>query len=192
MGHAIEYFTVQDEKLIMRRASEFAANNVDRQENPSGTYHGNMQILHNVPICASYEDAVNKLKAMAKGTFYQDFAVRYYDVDSVKPTKEMEKMAIKIQELRQKKQKYIESHSVKMHSSKQVGCAKCGSKVTISFLRSENCPVCSNDLRAEYILERISKYDKDINDLSNKKKEMAKKLMNKAPVKWCFKVEVHS
>ena len=50
MGHAIDYIEVDKRSDIWKAAEKFASRNVDREENPSGSYHGNLHI-HDKPIC---------------------------------------------------------------------------------------------------------------------------------------------
>lgn len=75
MGHAVDYITVAKRSDISKAADNFAARNVDRQENPSGFYHGNLTI-HDKPICENYNEAVRMIEQWDAG-FYSDHAVQY-------------------------------------------------------------------------------------------------------------------
>ena len=191
MGHAIDFLTVDKRGDIMAEACSYAFENVDRGENPSGSYHGDMTILDSAPICKDYEDAVSFLEKKARGTFYQDFAVRYYDTDRVKKTKKTENLEKRLSEMREKHLAYNDAHSVKMLSAALIGCKNCSSKIAKPFLRGNSCPVCGKDLRAGYILERLDKFVKDEAELNKAIRLEKQKAAAKAPVRWCFKVEVH-
>lgn len=86
---------------------------------------------------------------------------------------------------------YEDKHSVKNKKAEFVSCPECLSKIRRCRLRSERCPMCGKDLRADYILERIKKYDQDLNELSDKYNEIVKNRKEKCPIRWAFKVEVH-
>ncbi len=192
MGHAFSYLVADKRSEIIPEAENYAFRNVNREENPSGSYHGNMTICDSHPICKDYEDAVQTIRKMAEDTYYHDFAVRFYDTDKVKMSKKAESLKKRLDELRGKYYEYEQVHSIAKHQSAQIGCKNCGSKLTISYLKNERCPVCGKDLRAEYILERLNKYREDEKELSNQIRKEAHKAASKAPVRWCFKVEVHT
>ena len=188
MGHAIDYITVNNKSDIMSVAESYARHNTDREENPSGSYHGNMTI-HNY-VCESREDAEDFIDRHDTG-FYSDHAVQFKDKSVLKPTKQMETLSAKVDKMIAERRKYYEEHAVKTRKSEFVGCKKCGSKISVKHLRGDRCPVCGNDLRAEYIIERIKKYDKDITALEKQYVELHKKQQGKCPVRWLVKVEVH-
>jgi hypothetical protein len=47
------------------------------------------------------------------------------------------------------------------------------------------------ELRPDYVVERIKKYDEDYNELCKKYRNIAEKRKESCPIRWCFKVEVH-
>ena len=192
MSHTISYLVANKKEDILSGCREFAYCHVDRMENPSGSYHGNMKICEKIPICKDYDDAVETLEKMAEGTFYQDFAVRFYDTSMAKKTKKAENLEKKYHEMTEKEAAYADNHSVRKHSSSQIGCRNCGSKITISYLKQEKCPVCGKDLRADYILERLNKFKADKKILAQEIQKEKQKQADKLPVRWCYKVEVHS
>ena len=192
MGHAISFGVAGKKSDILSQCKEYAFNNVDRGENRYGDYHGNVTICESHPICKDYEDAVETIRRMARDTFYHDFAVRFYDTDSVTTSKKIQTQEARYKDSCAKAQAYENAHSVKNHKSSQIGCKKCGSKITISYLKREICPVCGSDLRAEYILEKLSTYAKEQKEIQAKIREEKQKAASKAPVKWCYKVEVHT
>lgn len=150
-----------------------------------------MTILKNHPICKDFEEAVEVCDKYSAGGFYSDYAVRFYDTDAVKESKKVENLKARISELRIKQSEYGNTHSVKLQKAAKIGCKKCGSSIAKNYLKSERCPVCGNDLRAEYILERLRKFDADINKIEKDIRVEKQKQASKAPVKWCVKVSVH-
>ena len=192
MGHAIQFYSCSKRSEIMDIANDFAFYNTDRGENPTGHYHGNMTIHDNI-ICDSYDAACNKIRELDRG-FYDDHAVQYYDKSEIKPTK----AEIALQERRNaqlmKKKEYIEEHSVTKLKSQLISCPQCSSKINVHYNgwgNSNFCPVCRKDLRAQYILDRIKKFDSDIEDLDQKLYDAEKNRKGKCPIRWCLKVEVH-
>lgn len=189
MAHAIEYFTVNDRKEIMRTAEEFAYYNTDRQENPSGSYHGDMTI-HDDIICESYEEALEMIAKFDSG-FYDDHAVQYKDKSVLKPTKQMETLRARMHKNIEDKRDYAEKHSIRERKSEFAGCKKCGSKIATKYMRADRCPVCGNDMRAEYVIERLKKYDDDLDKMRTQYAELEKNQKGKCPIRWLVKVEVH-
>lgn len=190
MGHCTNYLVVDKKDQILKEAKAFAFDNADARENPSRSYHGNMHILGNEPF-PDYDAAVQYIRKKAENQCYSDYAVRFYDVESVKKTKKIVVLQSHIEEQRRLKEEYAASHSVKARKSNQIGCENCGSKITRTYLTGDFCPVCRSDLRAAYIKERLRKFDDTITDLNEKLREEKQKAKDKAPVKWCLKVEVH-
>lgn len=87
MGKAIDYITVDHSGKIEKAAREFAFYNVDRYENPEGSYHGNLTILTGT-VFDSYEAAYGYLTERAShAPSYHDFAVPYKQRESKEPTK---------------------------------------------------------------------------------------------------------
>lgn len=189
MSHAIEYFTTDKRSNIMNVANEFAFYNTDRGENPGGSYHGNMTI-HDTPICESYDEAVQFIEEHDRG-WYDDHAVQYKDKSRLKPTKQMEALKARMQKNLEDKCAYANEHSVKSRKAEFSRCEKCGSRVATKYVKTSHCPVCGNDMRAEYIIERLKKYDDDMIKIKKQYAELEKKQQGKCPVRWLVKVEVH-
>ena len=187
--HQIEYYTVDKRKEIMKVASEFAFYNTDRGENPTGSYHGNMTI-HDKSICESYEEAKERIEEWDTG-WYSDHAVQYKDKSNLKPTKQMETLQARAKKLIDDKNEFIDAHSVRNRKSGLIGCGKCGSKIAKSYMRTDRCPVCGTDMRPEYVIERIRKYEADHKAIMKQIEELRRKQNGKCPVRWLVKVEVH-
>ena len=189
MGHAVDYITADKRSEIMRVAERFASLNTDRLENPAGSYHGNMHI-HDMPVCESYDEAIDMIEGWDTG-WYSDHAVQYKDKSALKPTKQMLALKAKADKLAADKQAFIESHSLKSRKSEFIGCKNCGSKLSLKHLKGNRCPLCGTDLRADYIIERIKKYDKDREEAIDQYQKLQAKQTGKCPVRWLVKVEVH-
>lgn len=74
-----------------------------------------------------------------------------------------------IQENKNKYNKYYTEHSIHSFKSEYVGCKNCGSKLKISLVKGEVCPLCRKDLRSSTTLETLARY-------KNKDTELNKKL----------------
>lgn len=191
MGHAIDYIRVDKKKDILPAAQRYAAENVDRQEDPAGSYHGHLTV-HDSPILDSAQDAYDWIRSVDRG-FYDDHAVQFKDCDSLKPTKEMLAIRGRAQDNRMKKREYSLSHGLaQLHKSQYVSCKACGSRLAMKYMDTRNrCPVCGKTLLPQYVLDRLKKFDEDEEALHKKYEELNKKRKDRAPVRWLVKVEVH-
>lgn len=189
MGHVKQYIVVNKRSEIGTAADDFAALNVDRLENPTGSYHGNLSI-HDCIVCDSEAEAREAIDRLDTG-FYSDHAVRFYDKSALKPTKQM----LAIKERREKmvadRNKYKGDHAVTDRKSAFTGCSNCGSKLSVKHLRGNVCPVCGKTLLPDYVVARLAKYEKDITALDKEYANLHSKQSGKCPVKWLVKVEVH-
>lgn len=191
MGHATNYIVVDKKKDILPAAEEFAFFNVDRYENPSGRYHNVLDVLELI-VYPDYDTAYKKAEELERERgSYNDFAIPFYSEIKQEPTKQMLNIEKRLEKIQADKGEYEEKHSVKTLSSKLITCKHCESKVAKDFLRRESCPVCGEDLRSQYILDRIKKYNEDYRRLSRELRDITKKRSKKGPVKWLVKVEVH-
>lgn len=193
MGHIVDFIKVEKEKYIMKAALEFAYYNVDREENASGSYHGNLTIHHIEPL-EDYDEAVAAINRYDKG-FYSDHAVPYYETIGEISSKKLDNIIKRINDTYNKKQEFQLKSWVGNRKSKFIGCENCNSKINRTYIRehNNNCSICHSDLRPKSALDRLKQYDVKINDLQKEKKktekELAKKLKRK--VVWLVKVEVH-
>lgn len=203
MGHVTDYIIVNKKENIWAEAEDFAFYNTDREENPSGSYHGTLTI-HNDILCDSYDDAVEKINSLDRG-FYDDHAVRFYDTSDIRNSPKLTKIQQQITDTVQKKREYIEKNHIGYRTSEFIGCLNCKSKISrkhyythngeVVTQKSYNCPICGEDLRSNTVKNRIESFDNKINEYKKKykatEKELAKKCRNKANIKWLVKVEVH-
>lgn len=84
-------------------------------------------------------------------------------------TQKLNKDKKSLEKLTRQKEDYITKHSIHNFKSEYIGCKNCGSKLKISLISGEQCPLCSNDLRnpdvSAHILDlnvKISALKKDI------------------------------
>lgn len=199
MGHAIDVGVVDNKKDIMIYATDFAFYNTDRNENPAGSYHNNLEILSD-RILDSFEDAKHFLLERYKG--YNDGAVQFRNVESVKIPKSIENKTKRYNELYKEWEELKYENHFTNHSSKLITCPSCQSKINSKFIKERNqkyqinkCPVCNGDMRPQSAIDRITKKENKVKELFEEikklKKEHQKKVKEKAPIKWAVKVEVH-
>lgn len=208
MSHAINYmvFNRKTPREKMRACVEdWAKHNVDPYEHSDdgdishnkNLYGGSLngdRAWHEDTVYACRQDAMDAIERMDKG-FYDDHAVLFYDVDSLKPTAAMKEIKRRQDETEKKREALIaDSRAWTGRKSKYVTCEDCGSKLNVERLRSMRtctCPLCRNDMRSETVLNRIKAYDAKIKELRGKHATAMKKLKSKAAVMWLVKMEVH-
>ena len=191
MSHAIDYFSVDSRDDIYQAACDFASANVDRCENPDGTYHGRMTI-HDTPILNSRSAAEEWIRAHDRG-WYDDHAVRYR-VDA-KPTAEMQNLAKRIKRLEKERADYAEAQQPRKHQSKLITCSCCGSKLNVHdphFGGRTTCPVCGKSLLSATVLARLKSYDNRIKKAEKELDEAVRRNNARSrKTRWLVKVEVH-
>lgn len=64
-------------------------------------------------------------------------------------------------------EEYRKSQSIKNRKSKSVTCEKCDSRLTITWLKGNNCPVCGNLLLSKTVSETILKKEEVLKKLSS-------------------------
>lgn len=70
--------------------------------------------------------------------------------------------------MNEKRDVYIKAHSIHKCTSKYVGCPECGSKLNLSYIRSEKCTLCGTDLRPENTIKKINWYDRKAGEYAKK------------------------
>lgn len=196
MGHAIDYLHVERREEILDAANEFARCNVDREENPSGSYFGPQMHIHDNVICDSWDDAVKWIDDHDKG-FYDDHAVRYRK--NTTATAAMRNKNEQINRIRESYNSFLESAKLKNRKSEYITCPECGSKINIPALvkycgeNMNSCPLCGTSLwskstkeRNHSFLQRIEKAEREYKELEAKNNKKSSKELG-----WCVKVEVH-
>lgn len=147
--------------------------------------------LHSGVVYDCEDDAIEAIEGFDNG-WYDDHAVLFRDLSTVKKTREIENLEERLTKLREEKRAFEKDSSVSTRSSEFIGCPCCGSKLARTRLRSNTCPLCATDLRSETTLKRLSRYNERIKEVENKILEAKKKQKNSAPVMWLQKIEYHS
>lgn len=185
--HNINYWTYPEKTLggtITNEVVKFVNSHGDRYGTDSVKF-----IDHT--IFEDEEKAREYINTLSNG-WYEGYAVKFYDYSKCKSTKKVDELKAKFNEIADKRREYITTHHVKDFKASYIGCSKCGSKISREYLRSDKCPVCGHDLRAESTLLRIASFDNRIHEYEARIKEETHKQKAKAEIKWLVKFEYHS
>ena len=190
MSHNVEYFNYPekvDKKRVQQELDNYAAAQ-DWQEGCQGPYH-DIRWLDGT-IYANYDEAEKAIEKMDKGN-YDQLAVKFCYSNTVFTDAKRQELDRKrseaITEARRRECKVYP----KTLSSAFLGCKKCGSRLKISYLTSNFCPVCKEDLRPEYILKSIRAADAKLESATKKLCDYIEK-HSKKEVRWLVKIEYHT
>lgn len=194
MGHLIAHEIAESKERILSIAEEFAFYNSDREENPTGSYHGHLTIHSNMRPFETQEDAYNYLQRICTRS-YDDHAVPFYEPKEPQTNKKVQDLQRRIEETFTKHNELDQKSWVGYRTSAFIGCQNCKSKINREYLRNEDnhCPCCNSDLRPPSTLERLANYNIKIREL-NKRLHLEQTKANKqAPqnVMWLVKLEIH-
>lgn len=198
MGHNIGYAVVKDDKRAIRQFVDELCYTVEHDDwEEGGSYGGSTSLTNSArwhrgtvyPDRAAAEDAINK---MDKG-WYDDHAVLFRDVDSVKDTKAIETLRQRRADLMTKRTEYFKTNYPITRKSAYVTCPKCGSHVNKDYTHGFACPVCGKQdaFMSETVRKTITRYDERIKELDGKITDAKHKQAAKAPVVWLAKYEYH-
>lgn len=184
--HNVVYFDYKadtDEKKITRDVLEYV--------NSSGDCYGTNSVefnRHNI-----FNDREQAIEWIAENDhqWYGGFAVKYYDFTGVS-SKRVDELNQRLSETIASKQEYIKNHSVLNRKATYIGCPNCGSHLSRKHLKTNFCPLCHTDLRAETTQERIKKYESKEKEIQKLIQAEKLKKKSKAKVKWLVKFEYHS
>ena len=90
-------------------------------------------------------------------------------------TKKAEELQRRIQATQEQAEKYARENSIHTHKSEFRGCKKCGSKLAVSYVKGEFCPLCGTDLRSETVVKMLKGYETKIKQLTKELAIEAKK-----------------
>lgn len=186
MSHAIGYYTCKNRDEIWGICADFANENVDRLEDPFGSYHGGMTINDDI-ILNSYNEAKDWIESHQRRD-YDDRAVRFRQNST--PSAKMKSLKNRIEKEEEKRDDFIKAKSIKNYKSKLVTCPKCGSKINKEYT-NRYCPVCRADMFAKSTVDKIKFYNDKIKRLNNELEEAEKQNNKHAKTVWLVKVEVH-
>lgn len=187
MAHNIEYNTYP----ITSSQESILADIIDIVLHSGDRYGTDSIKFDNVNVFESENAAYEHIRKIDKA-FYGGYAVKYYDLNSIKDSAKVAELRTRISENLKKKEEYIKAHSVKLQKAAYIGCPTCGSKLNKERLWSNQCPLCRTDLRSKTVLDRIESFDKKNEDLNKKIEEEKLKSKKKATIKWLVKYEYHS
>ena len=194
MGHVVNH-GVYDEnvnkKSVQAEWDEIAMHE-DWQEGCSGLPNDIRWINH---TCNDYDEAREYLEKNDNG-WYDQLAVKFLDYPELKKSKTLEMLEERAKRLCSR---YVDLAYNKIHyanvKSQFISCRTCGSKLASSYIRTNKCPVCFNDLRPASTLDLINKaknnYEKAEKDVELEMKKLQEKQKKKAKVKWLVKIEYH-
>ena len=190
MGHVIKHMVLDrdvDRGVVLAQIIEEVSLE-DWAE--GGVYHGDLT-WHDGRIYPSREDAERALDRICDRP-YKDAAVLFRDLDTVKDTKEVTELRERYARIRRERDDYAREHSISRRKSKSVTCGRCGSTITIAYMRSGNrCPVCGNDLRAPSTIARIASFDERAKKIDLRIHELKARGAERAKVRWLLKYEYH-
>lgn len=112
-------------------------------------------------IAPSLEEAEKILRKKFDDDEYSSYLIKYKRKRSAK----LKNLEERLEKEEEKLKDFEKKSNVRNHKSKSIGCTGCESKISISYIKDNICPVCGNDLRSKTDLNRISTYKKNIRDL---------------------------
>lgn len=194
MGHLITHEVVDSLEEIEREAVEFAFYNTDREENPTGSYHGNLTIHTDTQPFETQEDAYNYLQRICTRS-YDDHAVPFYAPVENQTNNKIQDLQRRIEETLTKRSELDQKSWVGYRTSAFIGCPNCKSKINRQCIRNEDnqCPCCHFDLRPPSTLDRLANYINKIRELNKRLHIEQTKANKQAPQKvlWLVKLEIH-
>ena len=190
--HNIHHATYElnvNKKKVQAYWDDFAAHE-DREEGCSGL---GRPIRWIDVLLDDYDKAMQYIESHDNG-WYDQLAVKYKEYPKGKRTKSIDELYRRKKEGEERLAKTIESSKIQHRTSEKIGCPKCGSSLALKYLRGQNCPLCSEDLRSPTNLDRIAKARENINNLSKLIRETEEKesKKNKPEIRWLVKVEYHT
>jgi len=180
-----------DKKRVQRYWDDYAA----REDYMEGCCGLNKDIRWINHICDNEEEAEKYIEEH-DSKWYDQLAVKFKDYGNIKPSKALLELQRREKEIEDK----IAKTEGKIHYSNVksafISCRNCGSKIASSYIRSNNCPVCHEDLRPTTVLETIQGYKEKRKELKAKIKteelKLQKKMEKSATIKWLVKIEYHT
>lgn len=144
-------------------------------------------------ICDNYEEAEEFITQHDSG-WYDQLAVKYLTYPELS-SKKMTDMKNRLEKAKARLDELNGFHFANA-KSQYVGCKKCGSKLSLRYMKSNYCPLCKADLRPESKLASIKSVEDKIYklalDIGKEERLLQKKSKAKSTVRWLVKVEYHS
>lgn len=193
MGHEIVHETYPENVNKQKVQAEWdaAVRRICYQEGASGL---GSPIRWLDKVCESYDDAMEYIRQKDKG-WYDQLAVKYLDYGGIQPNKKMMELQERVKTLYAA---YI-GKSGRFHfadaQAAYITCKGCGSKISRTHLKGNQCPVCRADMRPDSTLKSIqsakASYEKAQAALKVEEKKHQEKCKKQAKVRWLVKVEYH-
>lgn len=189
MGHLIGggFLRATTQEAAMKEgyvdAREFAFCNVDRQENPSGSYNNSFKYYDKV--FNTEEEAEDFFRSLGP---YVDGVCMVKQASKSSQAK-YQKLVTKVRETQRKaKERAIEVF--KERTSATVGCKKCGTRITkeVALQRKLCCPNCGNWLVSDAFKEKYKQLE---DRLELAEKQLAKDTAETGNPRYWAKYEVH-
>lgn len=138
------------------------------------------------PIKEIYENSLleetDAMNVIDEKTKNYDTSYSYYIPFLRKRSALLKSLESRLEKEESKLADYTKKSSIKNRKSESVTCTYCKSKLTISFLSANLCPVCQTSLLSKTTLDTISRYKKNISDL-NRQIQQEKTRLKKEKVK---------
>ncbi len=147
------------------------------------------------PICESREEAEAYLKANDTH-WYDQLAVHFKKYPRVErdATKKISELQKRLSAGNARLEKIVDESRVQNRTSAMIGCPKCKSSLSRTYLRGQICPLCHADLRSKTNLDRIKAAEANVADLQRQiKAETTAEAQKKKPaIYWLVKIEYHT
>lgn len=190
MGHNIVYLKVPEKCFrdeVQDRCNRRAAAE-DWQEGCSGV--SPIRWLDSVEPLDSEDAAYEYIKTHDRGDYYC-FAVRFKQAD------QMPAEYVKLCAHRSTVQSRYDALNAVIHykegKSQYVSCKQCGSKLATAYMRSNYCPLCNTDLRPPTVINKLSEYKRQLNELTQKILDVKNTADSKGKnIFWLVKYEYHT
>lgn len=189
--HLIQFIEIEKKRNIRKEVSEWFCKNDEYAHSPDD-YPQERLIIRDQTVFDSYQDASDYLdEAVNSVARYKDLAIPFHDGRDATTSKKLEDVRSRIVKNENARNEYIAKNDIHNRKSKSVTCPCCDSRLTLSYLRIQKCPLCGTDLRSPTVLNRIQKFADDDKKLRKMEADEERKLSKKGPIKWLVKVEAH-
>lgn len=186
--HLVQYITVEKKRNIRKEVSDWFASKCEYAS--SSKDYTNDLTIHNDRVFDSLQEAITFMDNHYASA-YDDHAISFHDGSYVSPSNKLKNIQERITKNDQARSNYIFNTKIQNHKSKSITCSCCGSRLTLSYVKGQKCPVCNTDLRSQSVLKRIKKFDETGKTLHELERKEEMKLSKKGPIKWLVKVEAY-
>lgn len=194
MGHVINYYDYAGK--VNKRAVEAELDDMVRHETykeGGNGLDGGIRWLDF--ICANRDSAREYIDSHDKG-WYDNLAVQYRHYPKPMTSKKYEDLMRRYDEARKQYNELSNALYCKEFKSQYLGCKKCGSKLNKDYMRSNNCPLCGEDMRSDTTKKNIARLRDLCKDLEKRLKEernhLEEKAIKSSVIRWLVKIEYHS